>query len=697
VTGKIVFKDSNLPASGARVALFKKKTAVVSPNETIAPDRETYADGKGNFSVEIDDGTYTMLASSDSQCAFVGNLTPASDSAQGMTVALLKSGTIEGEITDALELRESGSVVVRILGTDIFQIVDNSGKFSLDNVPAGDLTLVSYSTSSSEFFPYYQNVSVAPDSVREVNAYALNYSGIPIPKRVMVSYDTVKQTVRISWLGVVGYGDFQEYGILRGIGDNTRHDLKQIAYSTDTSYEDHLTFSSGDTILYDYAVRVNNKLGESGRYYGILSISAAPYQSPVDAGEDQTVDIGTEVKLRGAILKPKSPVVKVEWKIGGADWRKSDSGEATFTTSSTLSPDTTVCVFRIIDSLGNMFADTVLIKKEMQLIGYGQLPGAPSEGDNVLPYLTRFKDKYWYMAGTMPESYSVWSSTNLNDWRVENEAPGIANRGDIVAFNDNLYLFNMDMQTDGSGNQIKGKSYRSSNGGDWSEVAISLPPVAADSVIFKWDSSQRADTGMYRLYQIKGRIIAFRSCLYAVADIGENRGQSGQEAQCIVISKDGSAWNFAGPAPVNDYRFSYELIASNNRLYFLSHAGGLRATEVQHDKAYVSDNGGVSWTPIGLWDEDNSVNPDNITFVIGSDSLVFARYVENPGQADKETFLLNGKWNQIPSAMLGKQQIATQWLSPNSVWWARKLPVWLDGNRVYWIDPKYFVKSMKLF
>ena len=177
------------------------------------------------------------------------------------------------------------------------------------------------------------------------------------------------------------------------------------------------------------------------------------------------------------------------------------------------------------------------------------------------------------------------------------------------------------------------------------------------------------------------------------------RGSLGQTTQCIIVSKDGATWNFVGPAPVGDYRFSYELFACNNNLYFISFPGGLRYGEIgyQYNKVYVSADGGTSWERVALWDNDNVVNPDNISFIRGTDSVLCALYTENPGQSVKESFLLNGTWNQIPSAVIEKQQVTILGYTYSNGGYDRELSVWLAGNRFYWIDPTYTVKSIKLF
>jgi hypothetical protein len=652
-----------------------------------------YTDNKGRFHADLDDGAYTVVASNGEKYALVNNLAAGGDDGRDMLVSLQDPGAVKGEIANAVELRGSGSIVVRIMGTDIFTVVDNDGTFTLDNVPAGDVTLASYSTSISQFSPIYQNLTVVPDSVRDLKSYELDFNGIPIPKGVKVAYDSLKQTVRISWNAIDDYPDFQEYAVLRGVGGKAEHDLKQIAYTVDTVFVDQIVFSTLDTVSYEYAVRVNNKLGQYGQYYGIFSVTTRPFQSPVNAGEDLIADIATNVKLLGKIDGPKCPILTMQWKIGAADWVKSDSGEAAFTTASSLAPDTTVCVFRVTDSLGNVLADTALVKKEMRISSYGRLPGVLPD-TNGYPELVKFKGKYWRIAGSASASFSSWSTADFTAWSLEKASCPITNcggyYGQFLAFKDQLFIVNLDSNLLDFPQLA---SYRSDNGRDWTPITPVPPPLSST----KADSTFRVPS----FYHLRSRIIEFHSKLFALLEISaQDTNGTGSFFMHLVSSPDGITWNCVGTIPGFDYRFSYSLLASGDKLYFVSLPGGLRYGErFRHKEIYRSADEGKTWERDLLWDADEDANSDMIHFMRASDSVVFASYAEN-GSTEKESFRINGKWTDIPSEIVEKQRFQSDlfWNKARQNDWQQiGIPSWLDGNRLFWIDPADSVKSIKLF
>jgi 5-hydroxyisourate hydrolase-like protein (transthyretin family) len=63
VTGMVIVKESQKPAAGASIAFFRKKTVLVSPDESFAPAKTVYTDNKGRFHADLDDGAYTVVAS----------------------------------------------------------------------------------------------------------------------------------------------------------------------------------------------------------------------------------------------------------------------------------------------------------------------------------------------------------------------------------------------------------------------------------------------------------------------------------------------------------------------------------------------------------------------------------------------------------------------------------------------------------
>jgi archaellum component FlaF (FlaF/FlaG flagellin family) len=595
VTGRIIIKDSDKGVGNVKINLFRQETAVLSPINNVVPEAQTISDNNGNFSFEVSDGMYTIVASGKDGSAFVPEVIASSDQTD-LYVTLEKPGTIRGEITNALELHNSGSIIVHLLGTDIYRNVDNSGKFIIDSVPAGLHTLVSYSTYLPDFSPDYRNVTITSDSVNSIAAYNLDYNGIPIPRNVTLQYDTSIQTVSISWHPVTGYADFQEYEILRGVAGSAQHNLVQIAYTTDTIYKDHFPLALLTNKRYEYAVRVNNKFGLSGQYYGIYSIAVEPF-----------------------------------------------------------------------------------------IKDYGLMPSSTTQQSDIVPYVTRFGGKYWYLSGTRNEPYGVWASDSMSGWKLISSIQGPNNGSSLIAFKGSLYILNLEQMLDGTGLKTVSKSYRSSNGSDWNEITISPPPPSSAVTLIPSDSSGM-DSARYDSFYLKSRIVELNGNLYAVLSVSIYHGDHGSILQCLITSSDGANWKFASLAPVGDYRFNYDLVTSGNDLYFVSHPAGLRYTEKRNSEIYQSTNGGLSWKRTGLWDSDYETTPDDIFFLTASDSVLFTSYTTNPGDVNKESVYYKGVWTVIPSTIFSDRN-----------WFSMGPSTRIDGKELFWINTEYHLLSVNIF
>jgi hypothetical protein len=596
VTGRIIVMYSGKGADSVRVSLFRQETTVLSPSGMVVPEAQTVSDNNGYFSFDVADGLYTIVASGKDGSAFVPEVLAAGDNQSDITVAIGKAGSISGEISNALEIHNSGSIVVHLLSTDSYRNIDNDGKFVIDNVPTGLHTLVSYATNPPDFFPDYRSVTVRSDSASVLTAYPLDYSGIPIPRDVALQYDSLKQKVTISWHPVTGYADFQEYEILRGAAGNAQHNLVQIAYTTDTLYNDYIPLSSLTSNRFEYSVRVNNKYGQSGQYYGIYSIDVRP-----------------------------------------------------------------------------------------NIKDYGLLPTSTAQQSDIVPYITRFGGKYWYLSGTRNASYEVWSSDSMSGWELASSVQGPDMGSSLVEFKNNLYILNLEQNTDGAGLKTIFKSFRSSNGSDWNEITVSAPPSSTARTLIPSDSAGM-DSAQYDSYYLKSRIVELNGSLYAVLSASIYHGDHGSILQCMITSSDGVNWKFTGLAPVGDYRFDYDLVTSGNDLYFVSHPAGLRYTEKRDCEIFRSSDNGVSWVRTGLWDTDYISSPDNIFFITASDSILFASYITNPGNVSQETFFYKGAWNPVPPSLFSNEDRYSTGSS-----------AFIQGKAIFWINAAYHLLSVDLY
>ncbi|MBN1760937.1 MAG: hypothetical protein JW863_21600 [Chitinispirillaceae bacterium] len=650
VVGRVVSQESGSAVPGAKISFFQKRASVASPDETVIPEKELFSDDEGEFSLELTEGNYTLFASDGSEYSFIDNVVPVADETVDLEVVLKNPGGICGYIDNSLELRGTGSVVVHLIGTAIYNNVATDGAFSIDNIPAGTYTLASYSTFQEEFSPDYRQVTVYPDSVTDLGHYSLIYNGIPIPRNVTAGYDTVNEVVRLSWDPITPYDDFQEYEVLRGERGLAEHKLAQIAYTEDTFYIDSISFVSDEKMEYEYCVRVNNKLGEKGAYYGIYPVEVISFASTlpqIDAGADQSVDLNTIVELEGMVAASLRPVVKMEWKIGSADWEECDSGKVVFTTDSLLEPESITCYFRVTDSTGNYSVDSLVVVKKVQVTLYGRCPAMLNGGSSY----TYFKGKYWIVGLiTQYGQYAVWSSADLVTWNLANATPGIAYGGTLVGLQDTLFLVNL---------YYTNSAYSSVDGIEWKELPADSVETAPKLYAFSFHG---------KITSIESRYISATSSseLY------------------LLTSGDCIAWQ--------SRRMSLPLTSWFNIYHFGSFGDDLIiiGTENSFYRKFISSDDGETWSEVALWDEDFPTFRDNIYFFRSSDSSAIALYQEVTGdRSEGWAILRNGVWMTAE-----KQSIPLPFTPVSTLWGDTRKWYQMFGKRLVFIGEDGFFRSI---
>jgi hypothetical protein len=607
VTG-IVMSSNKQKAANAKVSLYKKKSEVMSPDEQTKPVDEVYTNDTGYFSFKADAGNFTIIAVSNSEYAFRDSISPGKTGSKNMVIELRNPGKIKGIIKNTVELRGTGSVIVHLIGTSIYKNVDSEGSFLIDNVPAGTYTLVSYSTYQPEFSPKYQTVNVFSDSTTDLGGYSLTYNGIPIPKNVVVKYDTSNEEVRITWDSIGYYKDFQEYAIYRGIAGTAQHNLIQIGYTEGTSFVDPIQFTTDSLLKYEYSVLVNNKLGESGKYYGIYAVSCVPkFRLNAFAGEDQFVDIRTKVILKGAFSTPKYQIAKMEWKIGNKNWQISETGNMEFTTDSSFETERIDCMFRVSDIAGNVGIDTVVVIKQQLAVTLGQVPMAYNSmaSTTVISWNFAEKDgKLWTISSSTENNKRIWSSADASDWKIENAASAINNDGKLFVCNNSFFYLNPGK-----------KSYKSIDCKNWEEISTGLP---------MWVNGNN--------------ICIHKEKLYA---IHSNYDDSDSLRDTLFVSIDAVNWT---KKELTIKYNSNNLVSYQNNLYMIT-SGNL-------PRIFMSSDDGLTWNDNKLWDENYDVFPDKCLRLISNDSVMVAYYVENPGNINHAAILRNDKWYSLSQSVL---------------------------------------------
>ena len=175
----------------------------------------TATDAKGNYSIKLDTGTYNVLASGDSGVVYQDSITVTKDSTINPPADTLKKpGGILGRV--CLQPGDDArTVFILFMGTNTWSTPDDStGKFTVANMAQGTYR-VRILTTLDAYVPKDTVLSVSAGMVDSLaHDIVLQYTGIPGPTGLKVSYDTLRQTVILVWTGadtslIAGYNIYR--------------------------------------------------------------------------------------------------------------------------------------------------------------------------------------------------------------------------------------------------------------------------------------------------------------------------------------------------------------------------------------------------------------------------------------------------------------------------------------------------------
>lgn len=206
VTGKLYEFNGKEPAKSATVIMRLKNTLANTSQLSLAKklinSASTTTDENGLFMIDIiDTGLYSIEGSStENTMVLIDSVKIASlDSTKILTPDTLKpAGAIRGVIKLAND-DDPRKVLVLIFGSDRSALVDTQGNFSFAKLAEGKYTL--------RFLPSLQNynvldtgnINVLSGDTSNLDTIMLPFTGLPDPKGLNVSYDTLHQVAIITW------------------------------------------------------------------------------------------------------------------------------------------------------------------------------------------------------------------------------------------------------------------------------------------------------------------------------------------------------------------------------------------------------------------------------------------------------------------------------------------------------------------
>lgn len=268
-SGVFFLSGGSRRAVGADVQVFpRQQTEVVAHGTT---------DQNGRPVVEpVADGAYSVKVTSSGQVVFLDSV-PASQGRLRFVAndTLELPGTLSG-IVSVQPQDDPKTVVVHVLGTDVWSNVDSLGRFRLEGLAQGKFRL-QLATSLPDYqttFPspvraWNDSDVVLPDTIHML------YTGIPVVQGITGRSDSSTGEIVLSW-HPTSYRNLQRYLVFRDTAGALVRSTVAYGWTTDTFWRDTAASRALATVVWSYRVVVETKTGKPGGWFGQLDVTAVP-------------------------------------------------------------------------------------------------------------------------------------------------------------------------------------------------------------------------------------------------------------------------------------------------------------------------------------------------------------------------------------------------------------------------------------
>jgi hypothetical protein len=203
LTGSILEPDGKTPAADVRVYLRLKSSLPVFFDSAACIDTAstvTNAAGRFSFAMPGNKNVYVIDVESGNNGVFIDSIaiTRQIESFALPPDTLKPTGAIKGVVRLAGG-GDPSNVYVLAFGINRFAIVKSDGSFVFYPLAKGKYDLRIISTLENYGVIDTNNVPVASSDTTDLGILELPFSGIPVPKSVSFSYDTMKQIATIRW------------------------------------------------------------------------------------------------------------------------------------------------------------------------------------------------------------------------------------------------------------------------------------------------------------------------------------------------------------------------------------------------------------------------------------------------------------------------------------------------------------------
>lgn len=241
--------------------------------KVMAATDSTMTDSAGNFTDSLPDGQYNMVAGDDTTGVYQDSVEVAGDTATFADDTLKPFGSLAG-VVRLQPGHDSRKVFLLVMGTDKWAAPSDSvGNFSLANMAEGGYSVRILSTLDDYGVLDTTLGIIAGTDTSLVDTIFLPYTGIPVPKGLTITYDTLKQLVTLAWNTPTTGRTVQGYNVYRKHIDSTSF-AKIAGTIVDTIYTDS---SAVQDQIYTYKVAAVDTNDTEGTRSGANSVVVATF------------------------------------------------------------------------------------------------------------------------------------------------------------------------------------------------------------------------------------------------------------------------------------------------------------------------------------------------------------------------------------------------------------------------------------
>jgi hypothetical protein len=372
----MVHNPGGSPAKNACVRFYKHDCDPRPGHDSSAVD-STRTDTNGNYTDTLAAGAYNVIATGDSGWAYQDSVTATTGSPVKPPACTLKTpGTIRG-VVQLEQGGDSRTALLLFMGTRTFTAPDDSaGNFTTDSMAGGKYrvrvltTLPDYQVLDTILTIIAGTQSVLPKPI------LLKYTGIPIPKGLSTTYDTVHGIVTVRWNSVT-FQNLQGYIVYRN--DTSTTVPQQISGNsaiTDTFYNDTIFHNLLDTnnYVYAYRVKVQDKNANIGnKFSDSCEVTAA---SPTKVRTfitlktlntiNDTASINDAVKIIASYHNQTRKNSRVSWYVEKDDSLVNEKHVSLYAGNDTLirvwrTPGDNKVFVKIQDTAGTVWEDSIIV------------------------------------------------------------------------------------------------------------------------------------------------------------------------------------------------------------------------------------------------------------------------------------------------------------------------------------------------